>query len=81
MSLRGVMPQTAEIVDWLRAELGREHADAIIAKGRAGKGGAYFAEIGPDGVLREFGSASDGRRVELHGGRLVLVGSKGIGRP
>ncbi len=76
-SLRGVMPQTAEIVDQLRAQLGRQHADAIIARGKAGWGVAYFAERGPDGVLRTFGHVDQGRRVELRHGALVWLNAKG----
>jgi hypothetical protein len=59
------MPQTAEWVDWLRAELGKEWADALMLKGKQGKGGFYAAEVGPDGVLREFGSTARGARVVL----------------
>lgn len=62
-SLRATMPQTAEIVDWLRAELGKEVADRIVLKGRRGDGGFYAAEVGPDGVMREFGSSGSGSRV------------------
>lgn len=69
-SLREVMPQTAEVVDWLRASLGKEKADAIVLKGKAGRGGFYMAEIGPDGVLREFGSTKSGRRSVLVNGKL-----------
>jgi hypothetical protein len=72
-SLREVMPQTAEMVDWLRAELGKEVADAIVAKGRAGKGGFYMAEVGPDGVLREFGSTQGGQRAALVDGALQMA--------
>jgi hypothetical protein len=75
-TLRGVMPVCAEIVDWLRAELGRECADALVAKGKAGQGGFYFAEIGPDGVFREFGSSRKGRCVERDG-RVVWKGGHG----
>lgn len=67
-SLRDVMPQTAELVDWLRSQLGTEAADRIVLKGKKGLGGFYAAEIGPDGVFREFGSPS------LGGGRAVAVG-------
>lgn len=62
-TLRQVMPQTAELVDWLREEFGAETADKILLRGKQGKGGFYAAEIGPDGVLREFGSTQDGRRA------------------
>lgn len=59
------MPQTAELVDWLRQEFGKEKADAIVLKGKQGRGGFYAAELGADGVLREFGSTSSGARVVL----------------
>ncbi len=50
------MPATAEIVDWLRAELGQAAADAIVRKAMQGRGGFWARETGPDGVTREFGS-------------------------
>jgi hypothetical protein len=72
-SLREVMPEAAQVVDWLREQLGKERADRIVLKGKAGRGGFYVAEVGPDGVFREFGSTSDGRRAELGpDGRIVL---------
>lgn len=64
-SLRDTMPQTAELVDWLRQEFGKDKADALMLKGKQGKGGFYAAELGPDGVLREFGSAASGARAVL----------------
>ena len=64
-SLRSTMPETAEIVDWLRQQLGRQAADRIVLKGKHGKGGFYAAEVGTDGVLREFGSSGSGQRVRL----------------
>jgi hypothetical protein len=69
-SLREVMPQTAAWVDELRAVLGREWADRIVLRGRSGKGGFYAAEIGPDGVFREFGSAPSRRRCEAVDGKV-----------
>lgn len=66
-TLREVMPVTADLVDWLRAQLGKEAADAILLKGKQGKGGFYSAEIGPDGVFREFGSTARGARVVVTG--------------
>ena len=63
-SLREVMPVTAEMVDWLRSQLGKEYADRLVLKGKSGRGGFYMAEVGPDGVLREFGSTKSGRRVQ-----------------
>lgn len=65
--LRELMPATAELVDWLRAELGKEAADKIVKRGQAGKGGFYAAEIGPDGKLREFGSSPSGQRASPDG--------------
>ena len=60
--LRGVMPLTAELVDDLRKLLGQEKADRLIAAGKAGRPVFYAAEVGPDGVLREFGSSPSGQR-------------------
>lgn len=54
--MRRLMPITAEWVDWLRAELGAEAADAIVRAGMRGEGGFWMREQGPDGVWREFGS-------------------------
>lgn len=62
-TLRACMPQTAEIVDWLRRELGAEKSNAILLRGKQGRGGFYAAEIGPDGVFREFGSTSSRKRA------------------
>ncbi len=56
VGLRESMPATAEIVDWLRAELGQPRADAIVRKGMQGRGGFWALETGPDGVAREIGS-------------------------
>ena len=69
-SLREAMPVTAEIVDWLRLQLGKEAADRIVLKGKGGKGGFYVAEVGPDGVLREFGSTRAKRRAGMVDGQL-----------
>ena len=54
--MRKEMPAAAEIVDWLRAELGQRAADAIVRKGLQGRGGFWVRETGPDGVVREIGS-------------------------
>ena len=69
-SLRELMPVAAEMVDWLRATLGKQAADKIVLAGKAGRGGFYVAEVGPDGVFREFGSCKSGRRAHqaLDGG-------------
>lgn len=71
-SLREVMPQTAQIVDELRAQFGKEVIDRIVLQGKAGRGTFYAAELGPDGVLREFGSARGRRRPEVVDGRVVV---------
>lgn len=55
-SLREVMPFTAEIVDWLRGQLGKESADCIVLRGKQGKASFWTREVGPDGQMREFGS-------------------------
>jgi hypothetical protein len=67
------MPMAAEWVDWLRAEFGKEYADAIVLKGKAGRGGFYVAEVGPDGVFREFGSTKGGRRCVLVDQKVVWL--------
>ena len=72
-SLRDVMPHTAAVVDMLRENFGKAYADAIVAKGRAGQGGFYMAEVGPDGVLREFGSTQGGQRAALVDGALQMA--------
>jgi hypothetical protein len=59
-SLRGVMPETAGLVDELRQVLGVEWANRLLLQGKAGKGCFWAQETGPDGVVREFGSK--GRR-------------------
>jgi hypothetical protein len=55
-SLRELMPFAAELVDELRALLGKEEADRIVLAGKQGKGTFWVRETGPDGVVREFGS-------------------------
>ena len=55
-SLREVMPFTAEVVDWLRQQVGREAADRIVLGGKNGAGTFRAVETGPDGVQRVFGS-------------------------
>jgi hypothetical protein len=54
--MRDLMPRTAELVDWLRDQVGRDAADAIVRGGMQGRGTFWAQETGPDGVLREFGS-------------------------
>lgn len=55
-TLRTLMPETAEIVDWLRVQLGEAEADRIVLGGKQGKGGFRVVEQCPDGVKRVFGS-------------------------
>jgi hypothetical protein len=71
-SLREVMPVAAELVDWLREQFGREFADKLVRQGQAGRGGFYVAEIGPDGVFREFGSTRSGTHAKCHHGVFIL---------
>ncbi len=54
--LREQMPATAEIVDWLRQQLGTAAADRIVLGGKQGKGTFWAQETGADGQVREFGS-------------------------
>ena len=56
------MPETAAIVDELRAALGKEWADRLVLGGKQGKGTFWAQETGPDGVVREFGSRPRDRR-------------------
>lgn len=70
-SLRGVMPQVAQVVDEMRQVLGKEWADRIVAGGQAGRGTFYAWEVGPDGVLRDFGSWHGGQRVQVVDGQVV----------
>ena len=41
------------------------------------QGAFYCAEVGADGVLREFGTAPNGWHAELRDGRLVQVDRQG----
>jgi hypothetical protein len=76
-SLRDVMPQTAQFIDQLRAELGRDRVDAILLRAKAGRGGFHAAEIGPDGQLREFGSSRDGTRFTVVAGKVERIPGRG----
>lgn len=58
------MPETAAIVDELRAVLGREWADALVRKGMQGRGGFWACEKCPDGQVREFGSRGVARAAK-----------------
>lgn len=71
-SMRQLMPDTAALVDELRQCFGQAHADRIVRDAMQGKPTMYAAEVGPDGVLREFGHAPSGRRAVLQGGELLL---------
>ena len=73
------MPQTAKLIDDLRAAFGREYVDALLLRAKQGQGGFYAAEISPqDGRLVEFGSTArygrgpDGRRASVEDGNVVL---------
>lgn len=69
-SLRAVMPKTASLVDELRAAFGDTLVDNLLRRGKVGQGGFYAAEIGPDGVFREYGSTQGGRHCHVVGGRV-----------
>jgi hypothetical protein len=72
--MREVMPATAAWVDALRAQFGRECIDALMLAGKRGRRVFYAAEVGPDGVLREFGTAPSGARARVVDGKVVLGG-------
>jgi hypothetical protein len=64
------MPETAAFIDGLRKELGQAYVDKLLIAGKQGKPGCYFAEVGPDGVLREFGTPAS-RRAQVVDGELT----------
>ena len=70
--LRATMPQTAEMIDGLREAFGRTVIDAILRATSKGRPQAYFAELGADGQLREWGRAPSGRRAAVQGDRVVM---------
>ncbi|WP_287880455.1 hypothetical protein [Acidovorax sp.] len=70
--LRATMPQTAELIDGLREAFGRTVIDAILRATSKGRPQAYFAELGADGQLREWGRAPSGRRAAVVDGRVVM---------
>lgn len=75
-SLRDVMPQTAALIDELRAQFGREVIDTIVLAGKRGRPVFYAAELGPDGQLREFGTAPGRRRAVVDtAGKVVMHGA------
>jgi len=59
------MPKTAELVDWLRQEFGKEAADRIVLQGKTAAGGFYAAEVAADGPLKEFGKTRSGAAAQL----------------
>jgi len=71
------MPLVPELAALLRAINGKDKADAQIRQAMQGGGRFYVAQIGPDGVLREFGSSTDGRRAALVDGQLQWVNERG----
>lgn len=71
------MPVAAELVDWLREQFGRDYADKLVLQGKAGNGGFYVAEIGPDGVFRQFGSTKSGARAIEQDGKVVVISGGG----
>jgi hypothetical protein len=76
-SMRELMPGTAALVDELRASLGQAIVDRIVRDAMRGKPTMYAAEVGPDGVLREFGHAPSGRRAVMQDGELLLPWEQG----
>ena len=70
--LRATMPQTAEMIDGLREAFGRTVIDAILRATSKGRPQAYFAELGADGQLREWGRAPSGQRALVVGDRVVM---------
>ena len=74
MSLKDEMPEVAAWVQSLRLAVGAPLVDAALRKAKSGKGGFYAAEVGPDGVLREFGQPLAGGRARLVDGALVRAG-------
>lgn len=72
-SLQDHMPQTAGLVDELRDVLGATIVDAILRATVRGGRGFYAAELGADGVLRDWGRAPSGRQAAVQGGQVVLV--------
>jgi hypothetical protein len=66
--MREAMPQVAGMVDELRQVLGAQLIDGLLLRAKRGAPVFYAAEIGADGVLREFGRAPSGQRVIALGG-------------
>jgi hypothetical protein len=63
------MPNTAALVDELRATLGPALVDGLLRRAKQGAPVFYAAEV-VDGEVREFGRAPSGQRVILMGGQL-----------
>jgi hypothetical protein len=64
-SLRDTMPHTAELVDWLRQDFGKEAADRIVLRGKSAAGGFYAAEVAADGTLKQFGKSRSGAVAQV----------------
>ena len=73
-ALRATMPETAALVDALRQVWGAERTDELLRTARRGWAVFYAAELGADGVLREWGWAPSGRRARVVGGVVVMPG-------
>lgn len=59
------MPATAALFAELRQSLGKDLVDGLVRRAAAGQPGVYVAELGRDGVQREFGRLASGRRCVL----------------
>lgn len=75
VDLRATMPLTAALVDELRAAFGRPAVDAMLKRCAKGQARAYFAELGADGQLREWGRAPSGTRAVVVAGGLRMGGA------
>jgi hypothetical protein len=69
------MPNTAALVDELRATLGPALVDGLLRRAKQGAAVFYAAEV-VDGQLREFGRAPSGQRVIAMGGQLHWPANK-----
>jgi hypothetical protein len=70
--LRERMPIAAAFFAELRQAWGQEQTDRWLRKAVAGHPVGYFAEIGADGALHEFGRTREG-----HGARVVAMADGG----
>jgi hypothetical protein len=73
-SMREAMPLTAAFIDELRQRWSPEKVDALLVKVKRGQAVGYFAELGADGQLRQWGKAPAGRTVAVVAGQLVRGG-------